>query len=92
MAEENTKVVRETIDISIFLIFTFIILLIWWLAGIAGFLMSIICCFYNGSTTDKFLGLLMAWVLGPFYWLFFIYNSSYCTRFNQLPVQQSYYE
>jgi hypothetical protein len=92
MAQENTKEVKETINISMFLIFMFIILLIWWLAGFVGFLMSIICCFYNGSTTDKFLGILMAWVLGPFYWLYFIYNSSYCARFNKPQIQQSYYE
>lgn len=84
---------KENVNISIFLIFVFIILLIWWVAGLIGFLMSIVCCFFNGSTAEKFLGILMAWVLGPFYWLYFIYNSSYCTRFNQYPpVQQSYYE
>jgi hypothetical protein len=91
MEEKDTKT-NVNVDISMFLIFLFIILLIWWFAGFIGFLMSIVCCFYNGSTTDKFLGVLMAWVLGPFYWLFFIYNSSYCTRFNIQPTQQSYYE
>ena len=54
--------------------------------------MSLICCFYNGSTSDKFLGILVALAIGPFYWLFFIYNSSYCTRFTQQPIRQSYYE
>jgi len=91
MVEEDTKT-NVNVDISMFLIFLFIILLIWWLAGLIGFLMSIACCFYNGSTAEKFIGILMAWVLGPFYWLYFIYNSSYCTRFNKQPFQQSYYE
>jgi len=76
-----------------FITFIFIFLLIWSVAGLIGFLMSIVCCFYNGSTTDKFLGILVAWILGPFYWLYFIYNSSYCTRFsNKTPIQQPYYE
>jgi hypothetical protein len=91
MVEEDTKT-NVNVDISIFLIFLFIILLIWWLAGLIGFLMSIVCCFFNGSTAEKFIGILMAWVLGPFYWLYFIYNSTYCTRFNKQPIQQSYYE
>jgi hypothetical protein len=85
----ETKVVET---LTMFLLFMFIITLIWWTAGFIGFLMSIVCCFYNGSTTDKFLGILLAWILGPFYWLFFIYNSSYCTRFNQPHAQQPYYE
>jgi hypothetical protein len=73
------------------IMFVFIFLLIWWIAGVIGFLMSIVCCFFNGSTTDKFMGILLAWILGPIYWLYFIYNSSYCGRFNQQPVQQTYY-
>ena len=85
----ETKVVET---LTMFLLFMFIITLIWWTAGFIGFLMSIVCCFYNGSTTDKFLGILLALILGPFYWLFFIYNSSYCTRFNQPHAQQPYYE
>jgi len=68
-----------------------IFILIWWITGIIGFIMSILCCFYNGSITDKALGILFAWVLGPFYWLFFIYNSNYCTRFNPIQQQPSYY-
>jgi peptidoglycan biosynthesis protein MviN/MurJ (putative lipid II flippase) len=78
-------------SISLFFMFIFIITLIWFITGAVGFIMSLVCCFYNGSTADKFLGILLAWVLGPFYWLYFIYNSSYCTRFN--PVNpQPYYE
>ena len=88
MVEEENKENNN----NIFMIFIFIILLIWWIAGLIGFLMSIVCCFYNGTTAEKFLGILLAWILGPFYWLYFIYNSSYCTRFNHQPIQQSYYE
>ena len=89
MVADNTAQIGS--GFVLFIMFFFIIVLIWWVAGVVGFLMSIVCCFYNGSTSDKFLGILIAWVLGPFYWLFFIYNSSYCNRFNQQPVQQSYY-
>lgn len=72
-------------------LFILIFVLIWWIAGILAFLMSLICCFYNSSITDKFIGILLAWILGPFYWLFFIYNANYCTRFNSLSIQQNYY-
>ena len=89
MAENNF--VQASTSFVLVIMFIFIFLLIWWIAGVIGFLMSIVCSFYNGSTTDKFLGILLAWILGPIYWLYFIYNSSYCTRFNQQPVQQSYY-
>lgn len=77
---------------AIFTIFVFIFALIWVIAGFIGYLMSIVCWFYNSSTTDKVLGSLMAGISGPLYWLYFIYNSNYCTRFNRQPVQQPYYE
>jgi len=93
MEKKEGEGVKEKIDTTIFIMFVFILLLIWWIAGMIGFLMSIVCCFLNGSTTDKFLGIILAWVLGPIYWLYFIYNSSYCTRFNNPTTQpvQSYY-
>jgi len=76
------------------IVYVFILLIwgIWVFAGITAFIMSLVCSFYNGSTTDKFVGVILAWIFGPFYWLYYIYNSSYCTRFVQQPVpQQQYY-
>ena len=88
--KEDVKVdMKPDINYPVFYIFLVIILLVWWFAGIIGFIMSLVCCFYSGTTTDKFVGIIMAWIFGSFYWLYFIYNSTYCTRFN--PVQQSYY-
>ena len=60
--------------------FVVIFLWIWIIAGIVAFIASLICFGYNGSMTDKFLGLLLVLVVGPFYWLFFLFNSNYCTR------------
>jgi hypothetical protein len=80
------------LNFGIYMVYYLIFSLIWFIAGIVGFVMSMVCCFYNGSISDKFIGILSALILGPFYWLFFIYNLSYCTRFNQHPVQQPYYE
>lgn len=90
--EPPAKVVAGVAGIGIFAMFIFLFSIIWVLIGMIGFLMSLVCCFYNGTTTDKFVGILLAWVLGPFYWLYYIYNSSYCTRFDRPMVpQQTYY-
>jgi len=92
--EEHKEEHREAgSGFLMFITFIFIFLLIWGVAGMVGLLMSVVCCFFSGSTTDKFLGILVAWIMGPFYWLYFIYNSSYCNRFNnKTPIQQPYYE
>ncbi len=66
--------------LSSFSIMIIIILLIYVISGILAFIMSLVCFAYGGSVNDKALGLLLSFVTGPFYWLYFIYNSEYCTR------------
>jgi hypothetical protein len=66
---------------SIFGIFIGLLILIWVIAGIIAFFASLICMFYNGSVTDKTVGLMMSILFGPFYWLYYIYNANYCTRY-----------
>jgi hypothetical protein len=79
--KSNKKVyVEKVATISILSYFIIIFLWTWIIAGIVAFIASLICFGYNGSTTDKFLGLLLVLVIGPFYWLFFLFNSNYCTR------------
>jgi hypothetical protein len=56
-----------------------IFLLVWIFAGLAAFFASIMCLFYNSSDGDKIIGLLLSLFTGPFYWLFYIYKTSYCT-------------
>ena len=65
---------------NVLALFIIMFLWIWIIAGIIAFLASLICFGYNGSTTDKFLGLIIVLILGPFYWFYYIFNSSYCTR------------
>ncbi len=89
--EPPPKTVSGVAGIGIFAMFIFLFSIIWLLAGIIGFIMSLVCCFYNGTTTDKFVGILLAWILGPFYWLYYIYNSNYCTRYDKQLVSQTYY-
>jgi uncharacterized membrane protein len=73
---------------STFSIIIFLILLIYVISGILAFIMSLICFSYGGSINDKALGLLLAFVTGPFYWLYFMYNNEYCTR---IPPAVVYY-
>lgn len=68
-----------------------IISLIWFIGGITAFIASIVCMFYTSTVTDKAIGLLLAIIIGPFYWLYYIYNSVYCTP--NIPVyNQNYYQ
>lgn len=68
---------------NILLIFFWLIFLLIWV--VAGILMSIICIFYKGSVSDKFLGYIIATTMGPFYWLFYIFNNDYCLKWNSPP-------
>lgn len=54
--------------------------LIWYFAGLAAFIASIVCISYNGSGGSKLAGFLLALFLGPFYWIYYIYNVNYCTN------------
>lgn len=76
--EEVSKGAVASYSVLGFLIITFI--WVWIIAGLLAFLASIICFGFNGSVSDKFLGVLIVLLIGPFYWFYFIYNSNYCTR------------
>ena len=58
-----------------------ILALIWVISGFIAFIASVVCLFYNSSMGDKIAGLLLALFIGPFYWLFYIYNMNYCNRY-----------
>ncbi len=53
---------------------------IWVILGLAGLLASVVCFGFTGSLLEKFLGVLIAIIGGPFYWIYFIYNKGYCGR------------
>lgn len=55
-----------------------VIVLLWIVAGIAAFIMSLVCFGYSGSTANKVIGFLLAFLFGPFYWIFYSYNKDYC--------------
>jgi hypothetical protein len=67
-----------------FFIYSFwlgLLVLIWIISGFVAFLASFVCLFYNSSIGDKMAGLVLALFAGPFYWLFYIYNSNYCKSY-----------
>ena len=61
-------------------IFTFIFVVIWIIAAFTGFIMSILCLSYDGTTGAKIAGFLFAFFTGPFYWLYYIFRKTYCTN------------
>ena len=55
-----------------------VLVLIWMLAGISAFVMSLICFGFSGTMPEKVIGLFLAIFFGPFYWIYFIAVKNYC--------------
>ena len=56
----------------------FSIVIIWVLAGIAAFIFSLYCFSKSGTTAEKVVGVLLAIILGPFYFVYAATYQSYC--------------
>lgn len=52
--------------------------LLWIFAGIAAFVVSLMCFGRTGSDTSKIFGFLLAVFFGPFYWIYFAVSKKYC--------------
>jgi len=61
-------------------IIVWLFLTFWILAGLTAFGMSLVCFGYKGSVLEKIVGLLLAFFLGPFYWIYYMYNGAYCVK------------
>jgi hypothetical protein len=58
---------------------TMMLLLAWVVLGVGAFIMSLVCISKKGSSGGQnVIGLLLALLLGPFYWLYFLGSSTYC--------------
>ena len=76
--------IAETSSVTAMSIVLSLIFIIWIITGILAFITSLFCFFFNGTISDKFLGLVIALMIGPFYWLYFIFNNTgYCSRNHQ---------
>jgi len=60
---------------------------LWVLAGIAAVIMSLVCFGLSGSTAEKFIGLAVAFFLGPLYFIFYGVNKGYCRNMGANVVQ-----
>lgn len=65
---------------SIYIVF---FIIVWLVSGFAAWIASFICLGFNGSISDKLIGILIVFLLGPIYWLYFSLNKTYCTRSTQ---------
>ena len=65
----------------IYTIWVILLVMIWIIGGVLAFLSSFGCMFYNSSIGDKVAGFILAIFFGPFYWLFYIYKSTYCNSY-----------
>lgn len=70
-------------------LYVFLFVIIWFFAGVTGFVASLICLAYKGSMSDKIIGVLLAFLLGPVYWLYFGLNKSYCLSSSSYTSQGS---
>jgi len=61
-----------------FTIFFIIFILIWALIGLIAFIMSLVCFGRSGTLLEKTIGLLLAIFFGPLYFIFYMFNASYC--------------
>ena len=59
-------------------IILFIILIFVLFATIGALIYSLICFGYSGTPVDKILGLVIAYLLGPFYWIYYYWHPTYC--------------
>lgn len=55
-----------------------IFIIFWSMAGLIAFGMSLVCFGYSGSIAEKMLGFLLAFLFGPFYWIYYLSSSTYC--------------
>ena len=62
------------------LAFLILFVLVWVIAGFIAHLYAIVCIGEKGAFKDKMIGLLLAIFLGPFYWIYYYTNKSYCGR------------
>jgi hypothetical protein len=69
---------QENNPLPKFIIAVYIFILIWGLLGLVAFIMSLICFSRSGTLLEKFMGLILAFLLGPLYFIFYGLDKEYC--------------
>ena len=73
----NEKENRQLLKLK-YIIIIYILMFIWALIGIFAFILSLICFGRSGTLLEKILGLFLAIFFGPFYFIFYMFNTKYC--------------
>lgn len=55
-----------------------VVAFIWVVAGIAAFIVSLMCFGKKGPLSHQVIGVILAVLFGPFYWIYFIVDKKYC--------------
>jgi hypothetical protein len=76
--EEETIVTYQQQDYTAAYIIAIIFTIIWVALGVAAFIMSLVCFGYSGTTAQQVIGLILAILFGPFYWIYYLVVKNYC--------------
>ena len=69
--------------------FAVLIVFIWMMIGVLGFIMSLVCFAYDGTFMENWIGFLTSLVAGPLYWIYFFYASpTYCKSSTKMQLQK----
>jgi hypothetical protein len=82
--KENSK--EAVKDVAQFGLVAGLFALAWMLAGLAAFVMSIVCFGRSGSMGQHIAGLLLAAFFGPFYWIFYGVSPDYCNKISTVGI------
>lgn len=52
--------------------------IVWAVFGLLAFIFSLICFGYSGSILEKLVGIILAILFGPFYFIYYFASGSYC--------------
>lgn len=62
---------------------------VWGLMWIMAWIFGLWCFAYNGTFMQNWVGLLTAILMGPFYWIYYVYTDGYCVSGSRKQQVQS---
>ncbi len=76
MEYEQDKITEKDSAVAV----VWIIVGIWFLLGFIAFILSLTCFGKTGTLGEKFVGLLIALITGPFYFIYYAVMKDYCNN------------
>jgi hypothetical protein len=70
--------IKLSINLNSAFLLTYLFIILWFIIGFIAFITSILCFLRSGTICEKIIGLILAILLGPFYFIFFIFRDGYC--------------